>query len=163
MKSLRLAAVLAAAASVSAFAAIDASAQEATTTATYEVTAVDEISVTGAPSLIVNSAVAGSGLTSATASGSYAVTSNGTGRKITASIDTNMPAGLTLSVSLAAPTGGTSAGKKALTSIATDVVTGITQLNESGLAITYTLDAALSAGVVASANKIVKYTITTGV
>lgn len=161
MKAIRLA-VLAAATSVSVFAANDASAQSATQTVTYEVAAVDQISVTGSPSLVVNSATAGSGLNSATGSGTYAVTTNGTARKITASLDTNMPAGVTLSASLDAPDGAISAGSVSLTSIAQDVVTGITELNESGLAITYTLEAALSAGVVESANKTVTFTVTAG-
>lgn len=162
MKVMRLAAAVAVAATVSVLAANDASAQSATQSVTYEVAAVDQISVTGSPSLVVNSATAGSGLNSATASGSYAITTNGTGRKITASLDTDMPAGLTLSASLAAPGGATSAGTVGLTSVAQDVVTGITELNESGLDITYTLDAELSAGVVQSANKTVTYTVTAG-
>jgi hypothetical protein len=160
MKALQIAATLAIAASV--FAAKDASAQTATQTVSYEVAAVDQISVAGSPSLVVNSATAGNALNSATASGTYAVTTNGTNRKITASIDTNMPTGVTLTVSLGAPTGASSAGTVTLSTTAQDVVTGITTVNESGLSIGYGLSAAITAGVVAAGNKTVTYTITAG-
>lgn len=160
MKSLRIAAAVALAAT--GLAARDASAQTATQTVSYEVTAVDQISVAGSPSLVINGATAGSALTSATASGTYSVTTNGTNRKITASIDTDMPTGLTLTVTLGAPTGGTSTGAVELSTVDQDVVTGITEVNESGLSISYGLSAALTAGVVAAGNKTVTYTVTAG-
>ena len=160
MKSIRYAAAIAVAAS--AFAAADASAQTATQTVSYEVAAVNEISVAGSPSLVINDATAGSGLTSASASGTYAITTNETNRKITAEMDSNMPTGVTLSVSLAAPTGGTSAGAVNLSTVAVDVVTGVSSVNESGLSITYGLSATVAAGVVPAGNKTVTYTITAG-
>lgn len=160
MKALQFAATLAIAASV--FAAKDASAQTATQTVSYEVAAVDQISVSGSPSLVVNTATAGSALTSASASGTYAVTTNGTNRKITASLDTNMPSGVTLTVSLGAPSGASSAGTVTLSTTAQDVVTGITTVNESGLSIGYGLSATVAAGVVPAGNKTVTYTITAG-
>lgn len=132
----------------------------ATTTATYEVTAINEISLTGtAPSLTVNAAIAGSAPTAVTASQTYAVTTNQTA-KISAAIDSNMPTGLTLTASMAAPTGATSNNAQALTNASVDLVTGITGLNESGLQLTYGLSATAAAGVVASASKTVTYTIT---
>ena len=160
MKSIRYAAAFAIAAS--AFAATDASAQTATQTVSYEVAAINEISVAGSPSLVINSATAGSGLTSASASGTYAITTNETNRKVTAQIDSNMPSGVTLSVTLAAPTGGTSAGSVNLSTTAVDVVTGVSNVNQSGLNITYGLSATVAAGVVAAGNKTVTYTITAG-
>lgn len=160
MMSPRLSAALVVAAA--SFVCTEAQAQTATQTVTYQVAAVDVISVSGSPSLVINSATAGSGLTAASASGTYAVTSNGTGRKITAQLDTNMPAGVTLTANMAAPTGGTSAGVVTLTSIAANMVTGISTVDQSGLAITYGLSATVAAGVVAQANKTVTYTITTG-
>lgn len=160
MKSLRIAAALAIVAA--AFAATDASAQTATQTVSYQVAAVDQISVSGSPSLVVNSATAGSALNSATASGTYAVTTNGTGRKITASLDSNMPTGVTLTVALGAPTGASSSGTVTLSTTAQDVVTNITTVNESGLSISYGLSAAITAGVVPAGNKTVTYTITAG-
>jgi hypothetical protein len=161
MKALRLAAGLAIAAA--AFATTtDAAAQTATQSVTYEVAAVDQISVSGTPSLVVNSATAGSALNAATASGTYAITTNGTDRKITASIDSDMPTGVTLTVSLGAPTGATSTGAVTLSTTAQDVVTGITTVNQSGLGISYGLSADITAGVVAQANRTVTYTITAG-
>ncbi|HEX5869436.1 MAG TPA: hypothetical protein VFY65_03410 [Longimicrobium sp.] len=160
MKSIRYAAALALAAS--AFAARDASAQTATQVVSYEVTAINEISVSGSPSLVINDATAGSGLTAASASGTYAITTNETNRKVTAQIDSNMPSGVTLSVTLAAPTGGTSTGAVTLSTTAQDVVTGVSNVNQSGLSISYGLSATVAAGVVAAGNRTVTYTITAG-
>ncbi|HEY0016844.1 MAG TPA: hypothetical protein VGC13_11015 [Longimicrobium sp.] len=160
MKTIRYAAALAVAAS--AFAAADASAQTATQVVSYEVTAINEISVSGSPSLVINDATPGTGLTSATAGGTYAITTNETNRKVTAHINSNMPSGVTLKVELAAPTGGTSTGAVSLSTVAADVVTGVSNVNESGLSISYELSATVAAGVVASGNKTVTYTITAG-
>lgn len=160
MKTIRYAAALAVAAS--AFAAADASAQTATQVVSYEVTAINEISVSGSPSLVINDATPGSGLTSATAGGTYAITTNETNRKVTAHINSNMPSGVTLSVELAAPTGGTSTGAVNLSTVPADVVTGVSNVNESGLSISYELSATVAAGVVAAGNKTVTYTITAG-
>lgn len=159
--SIRYAAAIALAAS--AFAAHDASAQSATQVVSYQVTAVSEISVSGTPSLVINNATPGSGLTSASATGTYAITTNETNRKITAQIDLAMPTGVTLSVTLAAPTGGTSSGTKNLTTLAQDVVTGVSTVDQSGLSITYGLSATVAAGVVPAGNRTVTYTITAGV
>lgn len=147
---------------VSVLAAREASAQTATQTVSYEVTAVDQISVSGAPSLVVNAATAGNALTAATASGTYAVTTNGSDRKITASIDSNLPTGVTLTVTLGAPTGATSAGAVTLSTTSQDVVTGISTVNESGLSIDYGLSASITAGVVPAGNRTVTYTVTAG-
>jgi CheY-like chemotaxis protein len=148
--------VLAAAASANAQAT-------ATQSVSYQVDAINQIAVTGAPSLVVNTAVAGSAPTSATSTGStWAVTTNQTGAKITASINANMTAGITLSATLDAPAGATSAGIKALSTTAVDMVTGITKLAATGLAISYQLDATAAAGVT-SGTRTVTYTITGGV
>ena len=86
------------------------SAQTSTQTVTFQVDAINQIAFSGSPSLVINTATAGSAPTAATAAASWAVTTNQSGAKITASIGSNMPAGLTLTASLAAPTGGSSAG-----------------------------------------------------
>lgn len=131
-------------------------------TVTYEVQAINELSVSAATaSLIVNSATAGSAPNVATdATTSYAITTNESNRKITGAINSNMPGGVTLSVTLAAPTGATSSGKLALSTTAVDLVRGISTLNESGKGISYELAATSAAGVVASATKTVTLTIT---
>lgn len=138
----------------------------ATSTVTYEVTAINEISVSGAPSLTVNAAVAGSAPTAVTdTASSWAVTTNDNsvnGMKITAAIDTAMPTGVTLTANLTAPTGATSAGALTLGVTAVNAVTGIKLLNESALGITYQLSATSAAGVVVSATKTITYTIVAG-
>jgi hypothetical protein len=142
----------------------NASAQTATQTVTFQVSAINQVAVTGTPSLTINAAVAGSAPTSVTASGNtWSVTTNQSGASITASIPTAMPSGLTLSANLVAPSGATSTGLTALGTTAVNVVTGITKLNASGLGLTYQLDATAAAGVVGSATRVVTYTITGGV
>ena len=133
-----------------------AQAQTATQTVTFAVNAINQIAFTGAPSLTITPAVAGSAPTSVTdATASWAVTTNQTGAKITASIPLAMAAGLTLSSNLAAPAGATSAGFQALTTTAVDLVTGITKLGQGSLGVTYKLDATAAAGVVASGSRVV--------
>jgi hypothetical protein len=158
---MRIARAFPIAAALAVGAARIAVAQTATQTVTFQVTAINQISITGAaPTLIVNTAVAGSAPTTATSSGiTWAVTTNQSNAKITASIPANMPAGLTLSADLGAPAGATGAGPMALTTTAVDLVTGITKLNASGLSLTYSLDATTAAGVVASGTRVVTFTI----
>jgi hypothetical protein len=72
-----------------------------------------------------------------------------------------MPAGLTLNVNLAAPTGATSAGLTALGTGAVDLVTGIAKQKGTTLSVTYELAATVVAGVV-SGTKVVTYTISGG-
>jgi hypothetical protein len=126
------------------------------------VTAINELSVSGNPgALTVNAATAGSQPDAVTdATSSYAITTNGTNKKITAALDTAMPAGVTLSLTATAPTVGSSPGKVALSASAADVVTGITQVADGdGNTLTYELAATVAAGVVESASKTVTLTI----
>jgi hypothetical protein len=148
---------------VVAFAA-PAQAQTANQTVTFEVKPINQIAFVGAPSLTITTAVAGSAPTSVTdATATWAITTNQSTVKITASIPSAMPAGLTLSANLTAPTlNGTSAGLVALGTAATDMVTGIAKLAQGALGITYKLDATAAAGVVASSTRVVTYTITGG-
>lgn len=140
-----------------------AGAQSATQTLTFAINAINQIAFVGTPSLTITTAVAGAAPTSVTnAVATWAVTTNQSGAKITASIPTAMPAGLTLSADLVAPTGGLSAGYKALGVTAVDVVTGITKVAQGAMGVTYKLDATPAAGVVASASRVVTYTITGG-
>jgi len=136
----------------------------ATQTVTYEVTAINEISVSGNPgALTVSTSTAGSApnLVSDTST-TYNVTTNGTGKKITGAINTNMPANVTLQINLVAPAGGSSTGDTTLSSEAADLVTGITKLSEGTLGITYKLSATAAAGIVGSATKTVTLTLTDG-
>lgn len=159
MKTVRIA--LPAAALLAFAAAGSAAAQEQTVG--YEVKAVSEISFSGSPSLVIGQGVAGTGLTSKSAGASYALTTNQSGMKITAQLGAALPDHVTLSVSLEAPTGGTSAGTVALSDVvAKDVVTGVSTVNESGLDVTYTLAASVAAGVVPAGTVQVMYTVTAG-
>lgn len=128
----------------------------------FEVQAINELDVAAGPiSLTINTATAGSAPTAATASSSYAITTNAAtdSRKITASLDSPMPTGLTLEVNVTAPSGtSTSAGTVTLSNTPVDVVTGIEGVAASGIAINYTLTAAMSAEV-ATGSRTVTYTI----
>lgn len=144
--------------------ALTMAANTAQQTVTYEVTAINEISVSADPgNLVVNTATAGSQPTADTdATTTWAVTTNESTKKMTGSIDTNMPANVTLEVNLAAPTGGSSQGDVTLSTTDGDLVTAISTVAESGLTITYTLSATIAAGVVAQAQKTVTLTLTDG-
>jgi hypothetical protein len=147
-----------------ALTALAGTAAAQTQTVTYSVSAINEMSVSGSPgALDITTAVAGSAPTSASdATTTWAITSNQTDTKVQAAINTAMPTGVTLSLTLGAPTGATSTGAVALGTIAADMVTGITKLNESAKTITYNLAATTAAGVVASADKTVTYTVVAG-
>src|SRR3954470_4083362 len=112
-----------------------------TQTVTLEVQAINQVAVTGTPSLTISAAVAGGAPTSVTSTGNtWAVTTNQSNAKITAAIGTAMPAGVTLSANMGAPSGsGTSAGYLSLGTTAVDLVSAITKLNETGLSLSYKL------------------------
>lgn len=144
-------------------AASAASAQTATQTVTFQVDAINQIAFSGSPSLVINTATAGVDPSAATAAATWAVTTNQTGAKVTASIGSAMPAGVSLTVNLAPPTGATSAGAQALSTTAVDLVTGLTKVAQGTLGVTYSLTATAAAGVVSSTSRTVTYTITGGV
>ena len=129
----------------------------------YEVSAINELAVSGNPGAMnVSAATAGSQPDAVTdTSTSFAITTNTAtdGKKITAVLDTAMPANTTLKITLAAPSGGTSSGEITLTASVQDVVTAIDGVASSGHQISYELDATVAAGVVSSANKTVTLTI----
>ena len=139
-----------------------AHAQTATQDVSYEVQAINQLAFSGSPTLTISTATAGSAPTSVNASATYAITTNETNQKVTAQIDSDMPSGVGLSVSLAAPSGGTSAGAVSLSTTAQDVVTGISTVNASGLGVSYTLTATSAAGVVPAGSRTVTYTIVAG-
>jgi hypothetical protein len=160
MKATRILTIAAVTLVASAGAAL---AQTAAQTVTFQVDAINQVAVTGTPSLRITTATAGNAPSTVTTTGTWAVTTNQTNAKITASIPSAMPTGLTLSADLGAPAGASSAGAKTLGTTAVDLVTGITKLNATGLALSYTLDATPAAGVVTSATRVVTFTITGGV
>jgi hypothetical protein len=151
--------VLSAMAAVNAFAATSAP-----QTITYQVSAINEITVSGNPgALIVITAVPGSQPTAVTdATTTYAITTNVASKRITGALNTVMPDNTALKVTLVAPTGGTSSGQVTLTATAQNLVTGISTLAESGLSISYNFSATLAAGVVESAQKTLTLTVIDG-
>lgn len=119
----------------------------ATATVAFSVGSTDSFLVSGDPPVLsISTAPAGSNPVPATnSSTSYSVTTNNAGRKITGVISVALPTGVTLSMLLAAPTGATSAGVVALTTSPQDLVTGIGNVSETGLMITYILSATAAA------------------
>ncbi|MGH7655634.1 MAG: hypothetical protein ACREN6_13320 [Gemmatimonadaceae bacterium] len=118
-------------------------------------------SVSGSPATMkVTTAIPGAGLTPVTdASTKYTLLEfTGGHHEITAQINTPMPAGITLTVDLAAPSGATSMGPVALSVAAHPVVTNIgTALSSS--AITYELSATPAGGVVPVQSRTVTFTL----
>ena len=133
-------------------------------TVSFVVGAINDISVSGDPgTMFVSAAIAGSEPEEVSdASTTYSITSTAStdNKKITASINTPMPNGVTLKINLDAPTGATSSGDVDISNAtnSVDVVTAIDSIAESGKTITYKLGATVAAGVV-SDSKTVTLTI----
>jgi hypothetical protein len=118
-----------------------------------------QISVSGSPAAMkVTVAVAGQAPTAVTnAATTYSLASNPAGHfTITASINSPMPAGVTLKITLAASK-GTSDGAVTLSTVAQNVVTTITR-KMSGQVITYSLSATAAAGVIGPTMRMVTLT-----
>ena len=129
----------------------------------YSVTAINEIAITADTiTLTVNTATAGAAPDQATDSGLYAITTNcdTDEKKITASLDGAAVDGLTFGIHLVAPAGGANvAAAELVAGTPRDVVTDIDGVNEIDLAISYTLDATVGAGVIGAVTKTVTLTI----
>jgi hypothetical protein len=140
-----------------------ASAQTAIQVVRFEVTAVNQIGVSGSPApLAITTATAGSSLTSVTSSGSsLAVTTNETNKKITAALDQPMPSGVTLEVTLVAPSGASSHDYVALSTSGSDLVTGISATSAATLPLTYRLSATPQASIGVQ-TRTITYTIVSG-
>jgi hypothetical protein len=120
------------------------------------------LSVTGTPStMTISGAVAGSQPATLTNNATtYTVSALLIlPKKITAQINTNMPAGVTLTVLLVPPSGATNAGRVALDNIARDVVSNITNALPQTRIIEYQLSATVSAGVIPSSSRTVTFTL----
>jgi|GEM_PF-3555734 len=109
---------------------------------TLSLFSVNTISVSGSPSVLsVNSAIAGVTplpVTNTQTSCSINV-DVGTGRTITAHLDSELTSGAILKVSMEAPSGAISSGSVQMSSVAKNLVTSIDQGAFSNLLITYTL------------------------
>ena len=112
---------------------------------TVSVDAINKVSVSGTVTLTIGNATPGSAPDADTeATTNYAVTVNGSNKKLTGSLDASFATGITLEVLLTAPTGAT-ASQKTLGTISQDLVTGIGHIAESSLTITYTASATVAA------------------
>jgi succinyl-CoA synthetase alpha subunit len=80
-------------------------------------------------------------------------------KKVTAQLNANMPAGVTLTVILVPPSGATNNGRVALDNIARDVVTNITNAIPQSRTVEYQLTATVSAGVVPTSTRTVTLTL----
>jgi hypothetical protein len=136
-------------------------ATQSTQTVSFQVAGIDAISTNGDNvSLVINSAVAGSDLTSVTdSSTTYSITTNGVSKKITGSLSDDMPANTSLMVNLAAPNGANSLGSVALTKNPKDLVNGISKIAADRKTITYTFNASVAAGVINATTRKVTLTI----
>ena len=119
--------------STSAFAQANVASQQVT----INVNEIAVISVVGNVSMTINAATAGQAPDAVTAASTYHMTTNGSDKKITGELDVNMPTGLTLNTTMAAPTGATSEGKKSLSTSSVDLVKSITRVRGAGLALNY--------------------------
>lgn len=141
------------------------SAQTATSTATFEVQAINEVSFSGNPAaLVISNSAQMAGVADTV---TWGVVTNDSLMKVTGKIDAAMPTGVTLELSLEAPTAGAagalSAGSQALGTTAVDLVTKITETDEDLLDAIFTLKALPTAGAVAQDTRTVTLTITQGV
>lgn len=80
-------------------------------------------------------------------------------QKITAQLNSVMPAGVTLTLSLVAPTGATSDGVVTLDATAREVVGNITNTTNQTRSITYVLSATVLAGVITTQSRTVTFTL----
>jgi hypothetical protein len=120
------------------------------------------LTVSGSPAaMTITSAIAGSDPTSVSNSSTTYSAIVFIPCHITAALGSNMPTGVTLTISLAVAAGATSSGPVALDLTARNVVTNVTA-TQSNRAITYNLSALASAGVIASQTRIVTLTIVAG-
>src|SRR6266545_6919173 len=142
----------------------DARAQTATQVVRFQVNAINQVAVSGSPApMVINSATPGSAPAPVIGGGTtYALTTNESNQKITASIDQPLPSGVTLEVTLSAPAGASSAGAVPLSTAGADVVTGISSASASALPITYRLSATPAVQMSAPESRTVTFTIVSG-
>ncbi len=161
MKKLTMIIALAA---LSAFVFQTVLAQSANQLVTLEVKVVNKINISGPVSLTIDDAIpGGAGLQPVSNNAtSYNITHNGSAiGKITAAINSPLPAGIMLQLTLAS-TLGSSRGIQDISNatVALDVVDGINQGKDGTQMITYNFSATPEAGVFASTVKTVTLTVT---
>jgi hypothetical protein len=123
------------------------------------------LQISGNPAaMIITTAVAGSPPTPKTnASTTLRISGSSGSWHVVARLNSNTPAGVTLQVNLAAPAGGsTSVGNVTLDTTNRTLVNNIGNIGNTFCTLTYTLSATVLAGVVASQNRTVTFSILAG-
>ncbi|AOY60437.1 hypothetical protein [Desulfococcus multivorans] len=142
----KIAAVLMTAGCILGFGGMAMAAENDSQTVTYTIPTINELAVTGTPTLTIAIPDAGSQPTPVEATANYAITTNESNKIITAALELGMPDGTALAVTLAAPGEGQgSQGKVALSTTSQNVVTGISKLADDTNSITYELTATAEA------------------
>jgi hypothetical protein len=122
------------------------------------------LTVSGSPATMrISTAIAGQAPTSITeATTTYTTKTNNKNqpKKITARLNSVMPPGMTLTLTMAPPTNAVSYGPVTLDATTRDVVGSITNTNQFTGAVTYVISATAGAGVVAPQSRTVTLTIT---
>lgn len=137
-------------------------AQTAKQTVTFSVVSSSRAAIASvATPMTVRAAITNGTSTNASVAGSsYAITTNESNQKISASLNEAMPSGMSLAVALSPPAGASSRGTTPLGATAADVVTGISAANSMSLPLVYTLTASNVPD--RSNRRIVTYTVTAG-
>jgi hypothetical protein len=135
----------------------------ATQNVTVTVAEINALSVSGPVTLNIDNVVAAGDQPSqaSDASSSYNITTNGTDKKITAVLDTDFPTGISVNVQFAAPgSGAVSTGAQQLSTSALEVVTGVSQMAASNVAISYAAAATVDAEPTSGETRVVTFTVT---
>lgn len=112
---------------------------------TVSVDEINVLSISNSVSVLLDSATSGSAPDpEEDATSFYDITVNGSSKKITGSLDAAYAAGITLSLKLIPPTGG-SAIERVLSTFDQDLASGFGYVAETDLAITYTASATILA------------------
>jgi hypothetical protein len=123
------------------------------------------LSVSGSPSTLrVQTAVAGGAPVAVTdATTTYTLNSgNAKHSKIVGRLNSEMPAGVTLTITLQPPSRSNGEGAVTLSTINSDLVTSIEKHTKMTGSISYELSASLSAGIVPTQSRIVILTVISG-
>lgn len=134
-----------------------------TVQAQHSVSQTVQLRVVAASQAAVQSAVAALPVRSTgptIAMGTYGIATSETNQKISASLDRAMPAGTSLSVSMAVPSGA-AAVETTLGTAATDVVTGIPVSAASGLPVSYMIQGQVPRA--KAERRVITYTFTAGI
>lgn len=132
-KTLSALALIAIAFTGSAFAQSNQASQQVS----IDVAEIAVIAVHGTINMNINTATAGQAPDPTSASATFDLTTNGKNKKVSAELDQKMPTGLTLFATMDAPSKAKSAGKVELSDKSVDLLSKISNVRGSGLALNY--------------------------